>query len=349
MNYDRDLSIERASRITLYPKNLALLRYREIPYRLILEGLFTGSVDVLPKPKVELLPTFYFPDEHGQLEAVVDSTPIIRQLETLYPDRSVLPASPLVRFLDYLLEDYADEWLTKAMFHYRWRYKADIDKAGAILPRWKSLTATDEELIPITESVKKRQISRLHVVGSNDVTAVVIEESYKRFLRLMSAHMNQSPFIFGQRPSASDFALYGQLSQLAMFDPTPMAVAEELATRVVAWVGIVDDLSGLEPCDTDWVGSDALPSSLKEIFSEVGRVHVPALLANARSISEGDKQVETEIDGRLWVQKPFPYQAKCLQWIRQEFTRLDQPERSRLLKFLDGTGCEMLIQDDALR
>jgi hypothetical protein len=186
-------------------------------------------------------------------------------------------------------------------------------------------------------------------VGSNDVTAVVIEESYKRFLRLMSAHMNQSPFIFGQRPSASDFALYGQLSQLAMFDPTPMAVAEKLATRVVAWVGVVDDLSGLEPCDTDWVGSDALPSSLKEIFSEVGRVHVPALLANARSISDGDKQVETEIDGRLWVQKPFPYQAKCLQWIRQEFTRLDQPERSRLLKFLDGTGCEMLIQDDALR
>ena len=325
------------------------MRYREIPYRLILEGLFTGSVDVLPKPKVELLPTFYFPDEHGQLEAVVDSTPIIRQLESLYPDRSVLPASPLVRFLDYLLEDYADEWLTKAMFHYRWRYKADIDKAGAILPRWKSLTATDEELIPITESVKKRQISRLHVVGSNDVTAVVIEESYKRFLRLMSAHMNQSPFIFGQRPSASDFALYGQLSQLAMFDPTPMAVAEKLATRVVAWVGVVDDLSGLEPCDTDRVGSDALPSSLKEIFSEVGRVHVPTLLANGRSISDGNKQVETEIDGRLWVQKPFPYQAKCLQWIRQEFTRLDQPERSRLLKFLDGTGCEMLIQDDALR
>jgi glutathione S-transferase len=58
-------------------KMLALLRYRQIPYRLILEGLFTGSVDVLPKPKVELLPTFYFPDEHGQLEAVVDSTPII--------------------------------------------------------------------------------------------------------------------------------------------------------------------------------------------------------------------------------------------------------------------------------
>ena len=128
---------------------------------------------------------------------MVDSTPIIHQLETLYPGRSVLPPNPVVRFLDYLLEDYADEWLTKAMFHYRWCYRPDIDKAGAILPRWRSLTATDEELIPMAEFVKKRQISRLHVVGSNDVTAVVIENSYKRLLKLMSAHMNQSSFVFG--------------------------------------------------------------------------------------------------------------------------------------------------------
>lgn len=328
-------------------KMLAVLRYRHIPYELLIGGLSGSAADDLPEPKVELLPTFFLPDERGELEAVVDSTPIIRRLEDMYAARSVLPTDPVVRFLDYLLEDYADEWLTKAMFHYRWYYQADIDKAGAVLPRWRNLTATSEEIAPMSEFIRERQISRLYVVGSNDTTAPVIEDSYARILDLMGAHMNHAPFMFGNRPSASDFGLYGQLTQLACFDPTPMAVADARAQRVVAWVGVVEDLSGVPADEADWVDADALPQTLRDIFVEVGRVYVPALLANAAAIESGAAQVETEIDGRPWVQEPFPYQAKCLQWVRQEFVKLEQSEREALLNFLAGTGCEALFAKPA--
>ena len=66
--------------------------------------------------------------------ATTDSTPIIRRLEEEFSDRGTIPDNPALAFINYLLEDFADEWLTKYMFHFRWHFKEDADKAGTILP-----------------------------------------------------------------------------------------------------------------------------------------------------------------------------------------------------------------------
>jgi glutathione S-transferase len=322
-------------------KMLAVLRYRRIPYRLLVGD--QAEAMGLPAPKVALLPTFYFPDATGEPEAVVDSTPIIRRLEEEYPGRSVIPEDPVLRFLDYLLEDYGDEWLTKAMFHYRWYYEPDIERAGQILPRWRNLTATDEEIEPMSRFIADRQISRLYVVGSNDTTAPVIEESYLRFLDRFRAHLTQGGFLLGARPGSSDFAIYGQLTQLAAFDPTPMAETLKRAPQVYAWTSVVDDLSGLEPAPDDWFDSGNLPESLRALLAEVGRTYAPALLANAAAIDAGAEEVRTEIGGRPWVQQPFPYQARGLQWLRQAYVSLEGEDRGRVDELLDGTGCEALF------
>jgi glutathione S-transferase len=322
-------------------KMLAMLRYRRIPYRLLISG--SEEAERMPAAKVALLPTFYFADETGALEAVVDSTPIIRTLEQMFLERSVIPTDPALAFIDYLIEDYGDEWLTKAMFHYRWYYPADIERAGDILPRWRGLTASDEEIAPTSAFIRERQISRLYVVGSNDTTAPVIEASYRRFLELFSAHMRHGPFVLGSRPGAADFALFGQLTQLTAFDPTPMALTLEVAPQVYAWTSVMEDLSGLEPTEDHWHSREALPNTLGELLTEVGRVYVPALLANARAVDSGLDAVQTTIDGQPWTQRPFPYQAKCLQWLRQERARLDHEDRAFVDGLLEGTGCEALF------
>ena len=323
-------------------KMLAVLRYRRIPYRFLV-GLWTkDEVDSLPAPKVDLLPTFYFETDDG-VEAVVDSTPIIRRLEADVLGRSVIPHDPALAFIDYLLEDYADEWLTKAMFHYRWQYPADIELAGEILPRWRDLTASAEEISPRAQFIRDRQIGRLYVVGSNEVTLPVIEASYRRLLGLLDAHIGNGPFVFGQRPGAADFGLYGQLTQLATFDPTPSQLTAEVAPRVLAWVQTVDDLSGLDPSDDDWIARDEIPETLNALLAEAGKTYVPVLLANAKAVDAGAEQVRTEVEGEAWVQQPFPYQAKCLQWVRQEYGRLDAADRAAVDGILSGTGCEALF------
>ena len=327
-------------------KMLALLRYRRIPYRFLVGGL-GPLAEGLPKAKVELLPTFYLPTADGQLEAVVDSTPIIRRLEAEAMGRAVVPTDPALAFLDYLVEDYADEWLTKAMFHYRWHYPADIELAGEVLPRWRDLAAGDEQIAPRAQFIRERQTGRLTVVGSNAITAPLIEESYRRFLSCLDACIQDGPFLFGTRPAAADFGLFGQLTQLATFDPTPARLTESVAPRVVAWVHVMEDLSGLAPTEADWRAPDALPDSTRALLAEVGRTYAPVLLANAAAIDAGAAEVAATVDGRPWRQEPFPYQAKCLQWVRQEYARLDAPARRTVDAVLAGTGCEALFQPTA--
>ena len=325
-------------------KMIALMRYRRIPYAIIWGEPAAVLADMgIHKPKVGLLPTFVLPDDSGQLHAICDSTPIIRRFETEYSGRSVIPADPAMAFIDYLLEDFADEWITKYMFHYRWHPPEDIDNAGTLLPLYHHVDLSPEQLTQFKSYVTERQVGRLHVVGSNTVTAPVIDASYKRLLSAMEAHLTEQPFLLGRRPSAADFAFYGQLTQLVGFDPTPRRIAHATSPRAVAYTGLMEDQTGLEPEASDWINCDDIPETLKDILKEVGRVYAPALLANASALEAGEDQWETEIDGSRWTQQTFSYQAKCLQWINAEYQALSQTDRTRVDRTLEGTGCESII------
>ncbi len=323
-------------------KMLAYLRYRHIRYELLL-GDQADSLG-LPKPKVELLPTFYLPNARSEMEAVVDSTPLIRRFEAQFKERATIPPHPVLAFLNYLIEDYADEWLTKAMFHYRWYYDADIKMAGAILPRWRGLQAPDAQLAKMSQFICERQISRLYVVGSNDVTAPVIEASYKRFLAIMDALILRQRFVLGARPASADFGIYAQLTQLAKFDPTPASICLQLAPRVYAWTDVMDDLSGLQPNESDWLPPESILESLGELLAEIGRVYAPALIANAKALQAGQQQMTTTIDGKRWEQPTFAYQAKCLQWINEAYQKLGSDAQVQVDALLAGTGCESLLR-----
>ena len=322
-------------------KMLAVLRYRRIPYRYLVVS--NSALEALPRAKVPLLPTFYLPGADGALEAVTDSTPLIQRFEREHTDRSLIPSDAALAFLDALIEDYADEWLTKAMFHYRWAYAADIAKASAILPCWRGLSVPDADLAERGRAVAERQIGRLRYVGSNAVTGPIIEASYKRFLGAFEDHLRVLPYLMGHRPGASDFATYGQLTQLAEFDPTPAALTLSVAPRVTAWVGMMEDQSGVEPGDGDWIDAANLPPTLKVLLAEIGRVYTPVMLANAQAVMSGAAEVLAEVDGQPWSQQPFPYQAKCLKALRDAYAALAPDARAVVDATLDGTGCEALL------
>ena len=125
-----------------------------------------------------------------------------------------------------------------------------------------------------------------------------------------------------------------------------MALAHRETPRVAAWVDVVEDLSGLETDIRPWTKREELPATLRAILSEVGRVYAPFLLANAAALESGAASVECTIDGRPWTQRPFPYQGKCLFWLREAHEALAIDDRRAADAILAGTGCEKLFAPD---
>ena len=324
-------------------KMRAVLRYRRIPFDWVLQN--SAAARVLPKPKVPVIPVIGFVDDDGTCtEVMTDSSPQIMRLEGMYDGRSLVPTDPVVAFVDYLLEDFADEWVTKMMYHYRWYYDAAIEKAGRMLPLQADLTITDDAWLAGKDFITDRQISRRALVGSTEENRPIIEDSYVRLLRLLDAHLHDHDHLFGPRPARADFGLYGQLTQLTWWDPEAVAVAVRESSRTVVWVERLEDLSGLAvDGDEGWCDRDRIPATTLALLHEAGRTYAPFMLANHAAFENDDEMMSCTIDGATYSQGRFGYQRKCLDWLRDEYRTLVPDDRAAVDRLLAGTGCEQLF------
>ena len=320
-------------------KMLALMRYRRLPYRVIW-GSHMDLPEGLPSPKVKLLPTIYLKTVEGK-EALVDSTPIIDRLESLYTERAVRPSDEVVRFLDLLIEDFADEWLTKAMFHYRWNFSQDAKNAGPLIAYGQNPQFDSASAKAMADAFAQRQISRLSLVGSNKVTAPVIEGSFQRLIGILDRIIERQGFILGTQPASADFAIFGQLTQLGIIDPTSAQLLVKASPRLRAWLDRVEDLSG--HIGSGWTKRNLVVNHVGELLNEIGRTYAPFLIANARAFAEGKRELEATIDDQRWIQPVFLYQVKCMQALQLERQKMTKNGQEALNQVLAGTGCEVLF------
>ena len=81
------------------------------------------------------------------------------------------------------------------------------------------------------------------------------------------------------------------------------------------------------------------------LLQEVARTHMPQLLANAKALKAGEKNFETKIDGLTWSQPSFPYQGKCLHWIRDKYNLLQGEDLVVANGILDASGLRPLVEE----
>jgi glutathione S-transferase len=303
-------------------------RYKEIPHRWIprsqdAEGEFQKYA------KLPLVPLVVTPENEG----IQDSTPIIERLEKLYPEPSIHPADPTAKFLSILLEEFGDEWGNKWMFHYRWAREADQLSAAGRIARSMMPGADDEQLAKNVLAVRERMVSRLFFVGSNPVTAQQIEDSFRDAIVILDSHLSTRTYLFGQRPSFADFALWGQLYN-AWTDPTPGAIINASAPNLLAWIHRM-----LWPrAEGDFETWPSLAATLTPLLERhVGRLFMPWTLANAAALEDGREEFSVELKGRTWTQKPQKYHARSLAALREKYSKLE--DKGALDSILEASGC----------
>lgn len=307
-------------------------RYKRIPHEWVVRDS-TNQEEFQRHAKLPLVPLVIGPDGRSWQ----DSTPIVEHFESVFPEPSIHPDDPALRFLSALLEEYGDEWGNKPMFHYRWFYEPDQRSAAGRLARSMMPGLDEASVAGAMEMVRSRMVPRLALVGSSAETAAPIEASLGRQVDILEQHLASRAFLFGGRPSFGDFGLFAQLHQCST-DPTPGAILRERGPRVVAWIERMLDPVPVGPFEA-W---PALAATLTPLLrDEVGAVFLPWSVANAQAIASGASQVELELGGRPFRQEPQKYHAKSLAALRARYAAVT--DRSTLDAVLDATGCRAAL------
>jgi glutathione S-transferase len=303
-------------------------RYKKIPHEWVPRD--SGNQEEFQRyAKLPLIPLVVTPEGQG----LQDSTPILEHFEKLYPEPSIHPADPALAFLSALVEEYADEWGNKPMFHYRWTYEPDRQSAAERIARQMMPGLDEAGIAGVIQAVKGRMVPRLKLVGSSPETRETIEASYLRQLDILEEHLAPRKYLFGARPALADFGLYAQLYECST-DPTPGAILRKRGPRVLSWIERM-----LDPRPEDGFESwDTLQPTLAPLLrDEVGAVFFPWTLANARAIAAGEKTFSLTLSGKPYAQEAQKYHARSLAVLRARYAAVG--DKSRLDPVLVAAGC----------
>lgn len=308
----------------------AVLRYRRLPHAWLCR--MPQFYPPLAAVKPLLMPVVRFLDGSYR----IDSTTIVAALERDHPgQRSVQPEDPVLAFHAALIEDMADEWMTKLLYFYRFNHAADRRFAAAWVMDDAYPDLDEAGLAEKAAAFLQRQDSRREIVGAQAENQPVLHRSFARLIDTLKPAFALDRFLFGSRPSLADFALFGQLHTLCS-DPTPCALIRERAPRLEYWVRRVHDLSGV---DGAWQALPEPSDTVVALLRLIGDTYLPYLAANAQADAAGEERFAVELAEGRFTQPPFRFHVKCLGALRAAFAALTPTDKARAEPLLRDTGC----------
>jgi Glutathione S-transferase len=197
------------------------------------------------------------------------------------------------------------------MCHFRWHYEENLDAAGKRFAKLYVPHAIQQIawlrtffLNKATNAFKARMSKRLWVVGSNEITRIPIEESFKNLIELLDKHLEARPYIFGSKPSIADFALWGHIYN-ANNDVTARELIQKHVPKLNNWIERMEDPKEMGDFET-W--HDLKPTLLPLIKEEVAETFLPWVMANNEAVKNNKDKVSITLKGR-----PFEHKVTSVQ------------------------------------
>ncbi len=305
----------------------SFLRYKGVDFDWVLRSSVTEE-EFKKHASLPTVPLLIRPD--GKTSQ--DSTNMLATLEKEHTAPSANPDDPACQALALLLEDYADEWLNKAMFHYRWNQSPDKEAAAIRVLEQIFAGRAPARKRDAQASVVSRMSERLPLVGATAENIPVITASFQRFASLLNAHLEQTLFLFGGRPSAADFAIAGQIQQM-LLDPTMNTWLNENAPFIVAWCEFMESPTPGAP----FVALSDLQDTLLPLFrDEISATYLPWAAANSAAITKRKKAVTVDLADGPYEQATQRYAAKSFRTVKKAIGKLEASDG--LSAFLDAAG-----------
>lgn len=281
--------------------------------------------------RVQLIPLLFFPSG----ETMQDSTLILERLENEVSGPGIHPDDPALWYLSCLFEEFGDEWCNKLMFFQRWFYEADAKATGERLARER---LSGQWWAPIARPIAakmlvRRMVPRLVYSGGNETNIPQLKASFVSLSAMLDAHLADRPYLLGARPCFGDFGLWCNFYQ-AWTDPTANAYLEANAPNLVAYIKRMK-VPGVEG---EFETLDTLEPTLMPILKqEMATRFFPWMRANEAAWEAGEAETSLTMNGELFQQKTFKYQAGTLEELRRKFTTVADNET--LTAVLEDAGC----------
>lgn len=300
----------------------AFMRFKGLAHQWLLRTQ-ANEAAFREKAKLPLIPLLVTPSG----ESLQDSTPIMDFLEHQHPTPSAHLRNPALNFLSMALEEAADEWLIKAMFHYRWNYEADRLDASMRLARVSVDEGTDPS--PYAEKIAAFLMTRREPLGCTSANADAIEAQLDETALRLDQHLGEHRFVFGNAVSYADFGLASLFYEL-LADPTPRLRLAKLG-HLQRWVDSV--MAGADSHDGAMTAWPELSPTLTP-FLEHLLLHT--YLPWARANAAADTSFATPIQGHDFAQMVQKYAVKSWQVLQQRWQALTEEEREQANACLTG-------------
>lgn len=313
-----------------------MLRFHGLPYDFIDKQPHDGS-EMEQRANCGAIPLLQTPEDW----VLWDSTPIAKFLDGRLRSRPLVPGTPVQGIGARLLEDWFDEWLTRAAMYTRWNFPESVEAvfgggAAKALFGKSFFDLTEEEraqVQPIIDQMEPfRKIMAEHAAPLGATTLETGQDImvwFEAFLGHLSVLLQDQPFLLGGRPCVADFSLNGGLQAHFTYDPWPRRLIEQTQPTVLEYAQRCWDAKA---DDGEWIPDDRLPDSWSPFFAEMESRYIRYLVLNRENLAAGREGFAIDLGfGEVQV-ATMAYRELSRLDIRDDILRLSDVDRDAVQK-----------------